>query len=96
MLDPQYWKIFQKVESEGGFVDAFLAGSIQDTIAGIAQRRDMRIAQKQEILLGTNLYPNGEEKQLKHADPDLTHVPVVDPTGADTHALNLYRGSESF
>ncbi|MEA1876033.1 MAG: methylmalonyl-CoA mutase family protein [Bacteroidota bacterium] len=90
------WKVFQEIETEGGFVDAFLAGKIQDAIAGVAQKRDMQIALKKEILLGTNQYPNAEEKQLDQVDLARTHASVVDPTGADTQPLNLYRGAEGF
>lgn len=90
------WKVFQEIESEGGFVDAFLAGKIQDAIADVAQKRDMQIALKREILLGTNQYPNAEEKQLAQADLARAHTSVIDPTGADTQPLNLYRGAEGF
>jgi len=90
------WKVFQTIESKGGFVDAFLAGYIQDEIADMAQKRDMQIALKKEILLGTNQYPNADERQLEHTDLDRAHASVADPSGADTQPLNLYRGAEGF
>jgi len=95
-ISQESWKVFQEIEAKGGFVDAFLAGQIQDAIADIAQKRDMQIALKQEILLGTNQYPNAEERQLDQTDLALAHASVVDPSGADTQPLNLYRGAEGF
>lgn len=90
------WKIFQDTEAEGGFIDSFLDGTIQNAIAEIAQKRDTRIAQKQDIILGTNQYANGDEKQLEQANIEIAHASAIDPTGADTQPLNLYRGAESF
>ncbi len=90
------WKLFQAVEAKGGFIDAFLEGYVQDAIAEIAQKRDMNIALKKEIFLGTNHYPNAEEKQLAYTDLDQAHVLAVDPTGAETQPLNPYRGAEGF
>ena len=90
------WKVFQEIESKGGFVDAFLAGFIQDAISDIAQKRDMKIALKKEILLGTNQYPNAEESRATQVDVTIAHALAVDPTGAEAQPLNLYRGAEEF
>ena len=56
------WSLFKTVEEKGGYVEAFKAGFIQKIIAETAQKRDISIATRREILLGTNQYPNFTEK----------------------------------
>lgn len=56
------WKLFKEVEEKGGYLEAFKGGFIQQAIAATAQKRDMNIATRREILLGTNQYPNFTEK----------------------------------
>ncbi len=55
------WKLFKQVEDKGGYVEAFKAGFIQEQIKATAANRDMSIATRREILLGTNQYPNFTE-----------------------------------
>jgi len=56
------WKLFQDIEAKGGYVGAFKAGFIQDQVTESANKRNMNIATRREILLGTNQYPNALEK----------------------------------
>ena len=56
------WKLFLEAEDKGGYLEAFKQGFVQDNIAATAQKRDMGIALRKDILLGTNHYPNQEEK----------------------------------
>ncbi|HAF29064.1 MAG TPA: methylmalonyl-CoA mutase small subunit [Bacteroidales bacterium] len=56
------WKLFQDIESKGGYVEAFKAGFIQDKLTESANKRNINIATRKEILLGTNQYPNALEK----------------------------------
>ena len=55
------WKLFKQVEEKGGYLAAFKAGFIQEQVKTSAQKRDMNIATRREILLGTNQYPNFTE-----------------------------------
>lgn len=55
------WKLFKQVEEKGGYVEAFKAGFVQAQIKTTAASRDMNIATRREILLGTNQYPNFTE-----------------------------------
>lgn len=90
------WDLFIEMESQGGYVDAFLEGLVQDAITGIAQQRDLNLAIRQEVLLGTNQYPNASEKQFHRTDMKRSHPPVADLTDAVAQALNCYRGAEDF
>ena len=55
------WKIFLKVEEEGGFLAAAKAGSVQDDINATNQKRHGDAAKRKEFLLGTNQFPNFTE-----------------------------------
>jgi methylmalonyl-CoA mutase len=56
------WKLFQDIEAKGGYVEAFKTGFIQDQVTESANKRNINIATRREILLGTNQYPNALEK----------------------------------
>lgn len=56
------WKLFQTIETKGGYVEAFKAGFIQEQVNESANKRNLNIATRREILLGTNQYPNALEK----------------------------------
>ena len=56
------WKIFLKVEEEGGFLAAIKAGTVQDDINATNVKRHGDAAKRKEFLLGTNQFPNFTEK----------------------------------
>ncbi|MCD8262081.1 MAG: methylmalonyl-CoA mutase small subunit, partial [Bacteroides sp.] len=57
----QAWKIFLSVEEQGGFYAAVKAGKVQEDINNSGKARHTAVAQRREILLGTNQYPNFTE-----------------------------------
>ncbi len=61
-LAEQAWKLFLKVEEEGGFLAAVKAGTVQDDINATNAKRHTLAAQRREFLLGTNQFPNFNEK----------------------------------
>ncbi len=61
-LAQEAWKIFLKVEDEGGFLAAAKAGTIQDDINATNVKRHGDAAKRKEFLLGTNQFPNFTEK----------------------------------
>ena len=56
------WKIFLKVEEEGGFLAAIKAGTVQDDINATNVKRHGDAAKRKEFLLGANQFPNFTEK----------------------------------
>ncbi len=56
------WKLFLAVEELGGYTAAFEKGFVQEQVETTANKRDQNIATRREILLGTNQYPNFNEK----------------------------------
>jgi methylmalonyl-CoA mutase len=55
------WKLFLKVEEQGGYLESLKKGSIQSDIEATAINRNNLIAFRREILLGTNQYANINE-----------------------------------
>lgn len=56
------WKLFLKVEEEGGFLASVKAGTIQGDINATNNKRHDDAAKRKEFLLGTNQFPNFTEK----------------------------------
>jgi methylmalonyl-CoA mutase len=54
------WKIFLEAE-EKGFYELVKAGEVQTAVNASAEKRFKAVAQRREILLGTNQYPNFTE-----------------------------------
>lgn len=59
------WSLFLRIEDLGGFIKAFESGFIPGEIEKVRQLRDMNIAMRKDTLLGTNQYPNSQEKILE-------------------------------
>lgn len=56
------WKLFLAVEDEGGFFKAVGEGKVQAAVNESSKKRHTDVARRKEILLGTNQYPNINEK----------------------------------
>jgi methylmalonyl-CoA mutase len=90
------WNLFLSIEDKGGFFNAFTDGHIQSLIEATASARDRAIAQRKEILLGTNQYPDFTGNDVKDFSPEV--LEKEDHPAGDTlaRALHLYRGAEAF
>jgi methylmalonyl-CoA mutase len=92
------WKIFLAAE-ERGFYELAKAGEIQKTINESAEKRFNLLAQRREILLGTNQFPNFGEKAETHYAASVQGEDVCgcsghEETGITT--LNTHRLGEAF
>ena len=61
----QAWKIFLDIEERGGFHAALQAGYVQEQVNAVSTERHTNVARRKEILLGTNQYPNLNDKALE-------------------------------
>ncbi|PKP19761.1 MAG: methylmalonyl-CoA mutase small subunit [Bacteroidetes bacterium HGW-Bacteroidetes-22] len=95
-LAAEAWKLFMKTEEEGGFLNAFIKGYIQDQIEATAQKRDMALATRRDILLGTNQYPNFTEKMSHELSDNLLNPVNEHLPEAIARPLRIYRGSMAF
>ncbi len=81
-------ELFVKTEEEGGFIKAVESGSIRSAIQETCHKRDMDIAMRKRVFVGTNQYANTSERMLEKVEPTakLTDVSV----------LRQYRGPQAF
>ena len=56
------WKVFLTVEDEGGFLSAVQAGKVQAVVNESGKKRHEAVSKRKEVLLGTNQYPNFNER----------------------------------
>jgi len=82
------WKLFKTIEGKGGFLETVKSNFIIEEITKICQQRDMDIAMRRQIILGTNQYPNMNERMLDKIKP---HAELSDLGG-----LRQYRGAQAF
>ena len=61
-LAQEAWKLFLKIEDEGGFLEACKKGIVQDDINATNVKRHGDAAKRKEFILGTNQFPNFTEK----------------------------------
>jgi len=90
----QAWKIFVETEENGGFVAALKQGNVQAQINATAQKRDIDIANRKEIFLGVNQYPDFNEKLDKEMDESV--FGSEPQNGTDVQPLKKYRGAQAF
>ena len=83
----QTWKLFQHVEENGGMIQLVANGEIKREIEASCQKRDMNIATRRHVFLGTNQFPNVNEKMLDK---------VERIQNDDCIGLRTYRGALAF
>jgi len=82
------WDLFRDVEKQGGMAKALQTGFPQEQVAAVSAERAKAYAQRQDIFVGTNMYPNAADKPLKASDID--HAALQE---ARTVELKAFRDS---
>jgi methylmalonyl-CoA mutase len=83
----QAWALFIETEKQGGMIRITLDGKVKDAISATCQKRDMDIATRKTVFVGTNQYPNTTERMLDK---------VVDFQENKYDGLQPYRGAMPF
>jgi len=86
------WKLFLEIEEQGGYLESLKKNFIQEMIEETAAKRDMNIATRRELLLGTNQYPNAQEMILGEYTP----AAKTTQDKAEFKTMKKYRGAEAF
>ncbi len=78
------WKLFQRVEAEGGYSRALASGSVGRALAASRAAREKAVSSRRRVLVGVNNYPNLAEKRSETAvpapwDSSLPQVRVAEP-----------------
>jgi methylmalonyl-CoA mutase len=92
----QAWKLFLTIQEKGGFIAAFREGFIQKEIKDMAAKRDLNIALRRENLLGTNQFPNFNEKITAEFDGSLFEPIDLTEKDAEVETLKPYRAAQAF
>ncbi len=82
-LAQEAWKLFQKIESEGGYTAALASGSLAILISRTRAAREKAVSSRRRTLVGVNNYPNLNERELEPPpvfDDDAAPFPAV-PSG---------------
>ena len=90
------WRLVIEIENKGGFITAFKTGHIQEEIKKTANLRDLNIATRKEILLGTNQFANQKEKMADKFTLFNCLKKNNQSKDAIAEPLRQYRGAEAF
>ena len=94
MMIEKAWELFKIVEEQGGYIAAFKEGFVQDEIKKTQSKRNNNIATRKEIILGTNQYPNLNEKVKdniqNHKSGETKNNDLI------AEPIKQYRGAEQF
>ncbi len=86
------WKLFLEVDEKGGYYKCLESDFVQDSITEMARQRDLNLATRKEIMLGTNQYPNIEEHMS-----DKIEINKAKWSGkTKITPIKTYRGAEAF
>ena len=88
------WKLFREIEEKGGYVEAFKTGFIQKQVNESANKRNLNIATRRDILLGTNQYPNALEKVDDKITADVVISKSSKRDDAIAEPIKPFRGAE--
>jgi methylmalonyl-CoA mutase len=90
------WKLFLEIEEKGGFLTCLRSGYIQKKLTESAGKRKADIASGKEILLGSNRFPDTNEKALPGID--LNRIFKLKEYESDLliEPIKLFRGSEEY
>lgn len=90
------WKLFLEIEKIDGYNEALKQNFIQNKIKESIKKRDIRIATRKEILLGTNQFPNFTEKIKDNIDPNVYSWSLPLNEKSETEPIKSYRGAKAF
>jgi len=87
------WNLFLEIEEKGGFLQCIKSGFVQDRVENSARKKDLDIAQRKTVVIGTNQYPNLTEAVTEGPE-------IMENREDDLHSmykkLLIHRGSEGF
>ena len=89
------WKLFLKIEEEGGFLEAVKKGVVQADINATNEKRHGDAAKRKEFLLGTNQFPNFTEKS-EGKEPVACDCSCKHACDADIPAVKVSRLASDF
>ena len=68
------WELFQKIDDDGGMLNAIKSGFVQNEISRVADNRKKDFAKRKSVLVGTNMYANPKEEMMEIKKQDLNAI----------------------
>jgi methylmalonyl-CoA mutase len=90
------WELFVKVEQMGGMTQAVKNGFIQDEVEKSANGRRQDVANRRQVLLGTNMHPNQDERMLNRIQEETDSEDESTAEATKYKTLSLGRASDAF
>ncbi len=90
------WKLFLKIQDEGGYVESLRKNLIQSMLEDTVKKRRENIANRKEILLGVNQYPNFTEHITQKLDPTVFEVKDQTKPDSEINTIKTWRGAQAF
>jgi methylmalonyl-CoA mutase len=90
------WKLFLEADALGGFIEASKQGFIQGKITQTANKRNMDLANRKDILLGVNQYPNFTEYKSEKISPAVYSNQDLSDDEPVVETLKTFRGAQPF
>ena len=90
------WKLFLEIEDQGGFLACLKSGFIQTKLSESGAKRKNDMATRKAILLGTNQYPNTQEKISETVDLKKLFDKKLFENELIVEPIQIFRGSEQY
>jgi methylmalonyl-CoA mutase len=90
------WKLFLDIDEKGGFFKLVDSNEIQKAVNASAAKRHTDVARRKEILLGSNQYPNINEKAGDKIEKSEKACGCACAKDAEGEGLNTKRASSDF
>jgi methylmalonyl-CoA mutase len=72
MIGERAWGLFQEIEQQGGLFRAIDEGTPQMAIKNVQQKRDLSVATRKRVFVGTNQFTNDEDRLAEKISTDHT------------------------
>lgn len=93
-LVKEAWNLFLKVEDLGGYIESLRKGFVQEIVEIEALKSKADFAERKEIVLGTNQYPNFKESIDEMLNPDVFEPLDLTAPNAEIKTLKQSRLSQ--
>ena len=90
------WDLFLEIENKGGFIKSFKDNYIQNLIEDTVRKRNMLVATGRLTILGTNKYPNENEKIESATVAPVSQTTSSNGTINGIKTIKPYRIAEKF
>jgi methylmalonyl-CoA mutase len=96
LIAEKAWKLFIEIDDQGGFLSCLRSGFIQSKLSESGARRKKNKATRKTTILGTNQYPNNQEKISNTVDLNKVFSKKSVERNLTVEPITLLRGSQQY